>query len=136
MGISTLEANFLKLGFTPGFGLTHTLPRLVGVQKANLLFMTGRRINGETAHEWGLSDILTEDDNIRSEAIALAEEIATSAPLALLSLREQMRPGLSEAIKKHTDIEGLAQFHLQKTEDHKEGIKSVNERRPGNFVGR
>lgn len=131
-----MTANFLKLGFTPGFGLTHTLPRLIGIQKANLLFMTGRRIKGDTAYEWGLADVFSEDDKIREEAINLAEEIATSAPLALLSLREQMRPGLADAIKSTTDIEGKAQFYLQQTEDHKEGIKSVAERRPGNFVGK
>ncbi|MBL4680669.1 MAG: enoyl-CoA hydratase/isomerase family protein [Pseudomonadales bacterium] len=131
-----MTANFLKLGFTPGFGLTHTLPRLIGIQKANLLFMTGRRIKGETAYEWGLGDVFAEDDKLREEAINLATEIATSAPLALLSLREQMRPGLAEAIKSATDIEGKEQFYLQKTEDHKEGIQSVAERRPGNFIGR
>jgi len=46
-----MTANFVKLGFTPGFGLTCTLPRIIGIQKANLLFMTGRRINGEIAAE-------------------------------------------------------------------------------------
>ena len=131
-----MTANFLKLGFTPGFGLTHTLPRLIGTQKASLLFMTGRRVKGEEAFDMGLADAIAADDKIREEAINLASEIATSAPLALLSLREQMRPGLSDAIKQHTDIEGIAQFHLQKTEDHKEGIKAVSERRTGNFVGK
>ena len=48
-------ANFVKLGFHPGFGLTHTLPKIIGQQKANLLFMTGRRIDGETACAWGLA---------------------------------------------------------------------------------
>ena len=38
-------ANFVRLGIHPGFGLTHTLPRLIGVQQASLMFMTGRRIN-------------------------------------------------------------------------------------------
>ena len=37
-------ANFVKLGFHPGFGLTHTLARLIGKQKAHMLFLTGRRI--------------------------------------------------------------------------------------------
>ena len=44
-------ANFVKLGFHPGFALTHTLPKLIGQQKANLMFLTGRRIDGATAYE-------------------------------------------------------------------------------------
>ncbi|MFT4799505.1 MAG: enoyl-CoA hydratase/carnithine racemase [Candidatus Azotimanducaceae bacterium] len=130
-----MTANFVKLGFTPGFGLTHTLPRLIGQQKANLLFMTGRRIDGKTAFEWGMADLFATPETIRDEALALAQEIALNAPLALISLRQQMRPDLADAVKRHTDIEGKEQFWLQKTDDHKEGIKSVGERRAGNFTG-
>ena len=132
---SRMAANFVKLGFTPGFGLTHTLARIIGLQKANLLFLTGRRINGETAFEWGLGDIYTDNDNVREAAIELASEIAENAPLALVSMREQMRPELAEAVQAATDIEGAAQQSLQTTNDHKEGVKAVAERRPGNFTG-
>ncbi|XOV88134.1 MAG: enoyl-CoA hydratase/isomerase family protein [Pseudomonadota bacterium] len=131
-----MTANFVKLGFTPGFGLTHTLPRIIGVQKANLLFFTGRRIDGQTAFEWGLGDVFTDTDNVRQAAITLAAEIAENAPLAVVSVREQMRPGLADAVKATTDIEGREQFWLQQTEDHREGVKAVAERRPGNFKGK
>jgi enoyl-CoA hydratase/carnithine racemase len=130
-----MTANFVKLGFTPGFGLTHTLSRVIGLQKTNLLFYTGRRISGETAMEWGLGDIYTDNDNVRQAAIELAAEIAENAPLAVVSVREQMRPGLADAVKAATDIENFEQFNLQKTSDHKEGVKAVSERRPGNFTG-
>lgn len=129
-------ANFVKLGFHPGFGLTHTLPKLIGQQKANRMFLTGVRINGETAYEWGLADVLTDKENLRAEAIKLAAEIAENAPLAIVSVRATMRSGLPEAVKAQTDIEFREQHRLQQTEDHKEGVKAVSERRPGNFVGR
>ena len=129
-----MTANFVKLGFTPGFGLTHTLERIVGAQKANLMFLTGKRINGETAQEWGLGDIYTDTDNVRSAAIELAQEIAENAPLALLSVREQMRPNIAEAVNDVTTIESREQKWLQQTSDHKEGIKAVAERRAGNFT--
>lgn len=130
-----MTANFVKLGFTPGFGLTHTLPRIIGVQKANLLFMTGRRINGETAFEWGLGDIFVDNELVRDAAIEQAREIAENAPLAVMSVREQLRPGLADKVKEATDIENAEQFRLQQTEDHQEGVKAVAERRPGNFKG-
>ncbi len=130
-----MTANFVKLGFTPGFGLTHTLPRIIGIQKANLLFYTGRRINGETAFEWGLGDILADNDHVRQAAIELAGEIAENAPLAVVSVREQMRPGLADAVKAATDIENSEQFRLQGTSDHREGVRAVAERRKGHFTG-
>lgn len=129
-------ANFVKLGFHPGFGLTYTLPRLIGQQRANLMFYTGRRINGETALEWGLADVLVDDDRLRDSACELAAEIAENAPLAVMSVRATMRQGIAEAVQAATDQEFIEQFRLQKTEDHKEGVRAVAERRPGNFKGR
>ncbi len=129
-------ANFVKLGFHPGFALTYTLPRLIGQQRANLMFYTGRRIDGETAYAWGLADVLTDQESIRDEAIKLAAEIAENAPLAVMSVRATMRDGLAAAVKAQTDHEFIEQHRLQQTEDHKEGVRAVAERRPGNFKGR
>ena len=130
------SANFVKLGFHPGFGLTHTLPQLIGQQKANLMFLTGRRIKGEQAVEWGLADVLTSQDLVREEAINLAREIAENAPLAVLSVRATIRQGFAERIKAQTDHESKEQTWQRETDDFKEGIRAVAERRPGNFQGR
>jgi enoyl-CoA hydratase/carnithine racemase len=129
-------ANFVKIGFHPGFGLTYTLPRLVGVQKANLMFLTGRRITGEEAFAWGLADLLVEPDRLRVAAAELAAEIAENAPLAVNSTRATVRRGLAEAVQAQTDLEFVEQDWLMRTEDHREGIKAVSERRPGRFVGK
>jgi len=129
-------ANFTRLGFHPGFSLTFTLPRLIGQQRANLMFYTGRRVDGETAHAWGLADVLTDQDSLRSEALKLAAEIAENAPLAVTSVRATMRAGIAAAVKSQTDHEFIEQHRLQQTEDHKEGVRAVAERRPGNFKGR
>jgi enoyl-CoA hydratase/carnithine racemase len=128
-------ANFVKLGFHPGFGITYTLPRVVGEQRAALLCMTGRRINGEQALEWGLADVLAPLDRLLDAAVELAAEIAEAAPLAVQSTRATFRAGLAEAVKKQTDHELVEQSWLRKTKDFAEGVRAVNERRTGNFVG-
>lgn len=129
-------ANFVKLGIHPGFGLTHTLPRLIGPQKATLMFLTGRRIGSEEAFAWGLCDQLAKPEDLRAAALALAKEIAEGAPLAILSTRATMRQGLADAVKAQTDHEFTEQSRLFRTEDHREGVKAVAERRPGKFLGR
>ena len=128
-------ANFVKLGFHPGFGLSHTLPRLIGLQRAALLMETGRRIPGEEALAWGLADELAPLDEVRGRAIHLAREIAENAPLAVQSTRATLRAGLAEAVRAMTDHEFVEQSWLRKTADYREGVRAVNERRPGNFVG-
>jgi enoyl-CoA hydratase/carnithine racemase len=130
------SANFVKLGIHPGFGLTHTLPRLVGQQKAALMFYTGRRIGGEEAVAWGLADLIAGADRLRAVAGELAAEIAEGAPLALVSTRATMRRGLAQAVKAQTDHEAKEQAWLFRTEDHRQGVKAVAERRPGRFVGK
>ena len=129
-------ANFVKLGIHPGFGLTYTLPRLIGNQRASLMFYTGRRIAGEEAVEWGLGDVLAHPDRLREVARDLAREISEGAPLAVQSTRATMRRGLADAIRAQTDHEFAEQSWLIRTEDHKEGVRSVTERRPGRFEGR
>lgn len=129
-------ANFVKLGFHPGFGLTHTLPQIIGQQRAHLMFLTGRRIKGEEALEWGLGDVFTRQENVRAEALGLAKEMAENAPLALLSIRATLRQGLAERIRAQTAHENHEQIWQRQTEDFKEGVRAVSERRPGNFVGR
>jgi len=129
-------ANFVKLGIHPGFGLTYTLPRIVGIQRASLMFYTGRRIAGEEAFAWGLGDVLAEPDRLREEAMKLAVEIAECAPLAVQSTRATLRRGLADAVRAQTDHEHAEQSLLFQTEDHREGVQSVSERRPGRFKGR
>jgi enoyl-CoA hydratase/carnithine racemase len=129
-------ANFVKLGFHPGFGLTHTLPRLIGQQRASLMCLTGRRLKGEEALAWGLVDQLVPLEELRAAAMRLAVEIAENAPLAVQSTRATLREGLAAAVRAATDHELAEQTELRKTADFAEGVRAVNERRPGVFSGR
>ena len=130
------SANFTRLGFHPGFSLTFTMPRLVGQQKANLMFYTGRRVGGEEAYAWGMAEMLVPLAEVRKAAIGLAKEIADSAPLAVLSTRETMRRGFADAAEIATERELVEQDWLRKTEDFKEGVKSYAEKRVGNWKAR
>src|ERR1700732_4729325 len=115
--------NFVKIGIRPGFGLTHTLPRLIGPQRAALMLLTGRRVDGETAVAWGLADQLSPLDRLRADAYALAAEVAEGAPLAIISTRATLRDKLADTVEAQTRHELPEQTWLMKTEDHREGVK-------------
>lgn len=131
---SRFTANFVKVGIHPGFALTITLPRLVGVQKAAELFLTGKRLTGEEALAIGLVDRLVPEEELRGAAFAFAQEIAVNAPLAVMSVRETLRQGLYEAAKERMQRERAEQVRLRQTADAEEGIRAVAERRDGRFV--
>ncbi len=130
-----LTANFARLGFHQGFGLSATLPRIAGNQAALELLYTGRRIKGDEGHALGLLDRYTEDEQIRNVAYELAAEIAASAPLAVQSIKETMRGDLPAIIRAVTDREKAEQDRLTQTEDWTEGVKAMSERRVPDFKG-
>lgn len=129
------SANFARLGFHQGFGLSVTLPDVVGRQKALDLLYTGRRVKGEEAMAMGLCDRLVPLERVRDEARAYAAEIAMSAPLAVRSIRQTMRGDLPERIRVATDREKAEQDRLRRTADWKEGVKATAERREPSFSG-
>ena len=127
------SANFARLGFHHGFGLSVTLPRLVGPQRAANLLYTGRRVPGDEALAIGLCDELVPQAELRERAHALAAEIAVSAPLAVESIRQTLRGDLAGQIAAATRRERWEQERLQKTADFKEGVAAMGERRAPNF---
>jgi enoyl-CoA hydratase/carnithine racemase len=129
-------ANFSRLGLHAGFGLTATLPRLIGEQRAAELFCTARRLNGEEAVALGLADVLAGDDEVRARAVAFAEEIALAAPLTVRSIRNSLRRGFAEAVQSAMESELKEQTWQRQTQDFKEGVRAMAERRAPTFVGR
>ena len=129
-------ANFARLGLHQGFGLSVTLPAIVGQQHANLLLYTGRRLKGEEAARIGLADLLAGQDGLRAAAHGLAAEIAASAPLAVRSIRSTQRAGLAERVTEAMAAELAEQDRLRRTADFAEGVRASAERRPPRFEGR
>jgi len=128
-----LTANFAKLGFHQGFGLSVTLPRVVGPQRAQELLYTGRSISGEEAAAIGLCDGVADDP--REAAVELASRIAASAPLSVPSIRATLRRSLVSEVSAALDLEADAQAALLGTDDFAEGIAASIAKRPPNFVG-
>jgi len=129
------SANFTRLGFHPGFGLTVTLPELIGRANASLMFYTSRRVKGDDAHRMGLADVLVPLAQVRTAAQELAREIAGCAPLGVVATRATMRQGFADHIAAATKHELNEQTRLRRTQDFKEGIQASAERRDPQFRG-
>jgi enoyl-CoA hydratase/carnithine racemase len=100
-----------------------------------LLIATGRRIDGAQAVRIGLADVLAAPGEERQAARALAEEIALSAPLAVMSSRQTLRAGLADAVEAIIDREATEQEWQVLTRDFAEGNKAMRERRVPEFTG-
>jgi len=129
------SANFARLGFHHGFGLSVTLPAVVGGQHAADLLYTGRRIAGSEAAQIGLVDRLVALDELDGAAHGFAAEIAGSAPLAVRSIRATLRGDLADRVAAATDHEMAEQERLRRTADFREGTRAMAERRQPKFTG-
>ncbi|WP_350296859.1 enoyl-CoA hydratase/isomerase family protein [Limnohabitans sp. Rim8] len=122
-------ANFNRLGVHPGFGMSVTLPNLVGQQHAARLFYTGQRMDGEAALRIGLLDELVEHGEVVKRALELAADIAASAPLSVESTRETLRLGLADRIMEANQRELQVQSNQWTTADFREGVAAMAGRR-------
>lgn len=132
---SRLQANFARLGFHQGFGLSATLPRLVGDQRTLDLLYSARAVRGAEAVAWGLADRIAPDGAEREVALTWAAELATSAPLAVRSMKETMRAPVAAAVRAALERELTEQARLWPTEDSRIGIAASLAGETPTFVG-
>jgi enoyl-CoA hydratase/carnithine racemase len=130
---SKFSANFAKLGFHQGFGSSVTLPRIVGQQNAAMMLYTAKRVKGEEALTLGLVDYLVPASELLIRANEFASEIASSAPMAVESIRATVRGDLADQIEEIVAWELSEQIRLQSSDDFKEGIAASLERREAKF---
>lgn len=132
---SRFWSNFSRLGFHQGFGLSESLPRIIGAQAAARMLVGSERVDGQRALDLGLADRLVENGSERDGAIEFARELAECAPLAVRSIRETLRGDLAERVVAALDREATEQARLWDTSDSREGIAASLERRPPTFTG-
>lgn len=133
---SSFTANFSRLGFHQGFGLTVTLPRVVGSQRAMEMLYTSQRVTAAEALASGLVDRLAPAGRERAEAVRFAREIAASAPLAVRAMKKTLRSGLAEEVRDILRHELKQQEWLWATEDSRRGIEASLSRADPEFIGR
>ena len=81
----------------------------------------------------GLVDYLVPAENLMDEAMNFASEIASSAPMAVESIRSTLRGDLADQVEEVVEWELAEQIRLQSSEDFKEGIAASLERREAKF---
>jgi len=124
-----------RLGLIADVGGTTRLTKLVGPSRAKDLLMTAREIGAEESLAWGLASRVAPEGEAFTTAMALAEQIAQNAPLAVGLAKLVIDQG--DGVDRHTQmaLERLAQGYLIGTEDIGEAMAAFMEKRPANWKG-
>jgi enoyl-CoA hydratase/carnithine racemase len=129
-------ANFARLGIHSGLGISYVLPRLVGPAHASELLFTGKLIRGSEAVHIGLATHAVEAEEVLATAMGLARAIAGSAPTAVKQMKASIRRGLRWEIREAALEEASLQAASLGTDDAKEGVAAILEKREPEFTGR
>jgi len=133
---ATFGAPETSLAIIPGAGGTQRLPRLIGSARAKELIYTARRIDAETAREFGIVQHVTNEGCADEKALALAQEIARNGPVALRAAKLSIDKGLDCAtLSEGMEIEKECYGKVLETKDRLEGLAAFKEKRKPNFKG-
>lgn len=119
--------NFVRIGIHPGMGSTLLAKEIAGLGQAQELLFTGKYITGEDALRRGLCHGLFEKESMHTEVLKIATDMAGASPLAQRLLKKNLYKvhDLDEALK----IEATAQAHTYETEDFREALQAIQEKR-------
>lgn len=129
-------ANFVRLGLHPGMATTYLLPRLLGVPRAVELILTGRIVTGKEAADLGLANHAVESGKVLEKSREIAAEIAACAPIAVRTAKQSIYQGLSWDPVTAAQLEAHAQSRTVETDDSREGIRALLEKRTPSFQNR
>lgn len=125
-----------RLGLLPGGGGTQRLARLVGATRTLELIITGGRLSGRQAVDWGLALGLGEDENVLEAAKRLAHQIVRQAPLAVQLAKVLVRSAFDTPLASALALEQAVGAMLFSTDDAREGIAAFVDKRVPQFQGR
>lgn len=131
-----LGLNFAKLGIHPGMGSSWTLPRLVGPAHAAELLLSGRIIDGIEAERIGLVNRAVARDTVVTAALALADEIASCAPIAVRGAKRSLARMSDVTLEEQLDFEAEQQAVCYESADFAEGLRAARDKRSPRFEGR
>ncbi len=126
----------VTLGVIPGFGGTQNLPRLIGPSRSKELIFTGRQLTAQQAREWGLVNEVVPADELMTRVMELAQNIARNGTLAISTAKEAVVSGLNVTKENGLRLEGALFGLLFDSEDQKEGMHALLEKRPAAFKGK
>lgn len=126
---------FSKIGLIPDSGGTHTLPRLIGWQKASALMMMGDKVPATEAERMGMLYKVFADEQLTEESHKIAATLAAMPTKGLTYTKQVLNLSVNNTFEDQLQDEDIFQQRAALTNDFKEGVTAFLEKRTPNFKG-
>jgi len=133
---ATLAESFVRIGLISGDGGAWWLQRVAGVSRAYQMTLTGEAITAAQAAAWGLVSSIHPAAELRSAAIDLAQRIAANPPHSVRLNKRLLRDSERSSLAQSLELAAALQSIVQHTDDLREGVAAVVEKRKPDFKGR
>lgn len=130
-----LLGGYLAIGASPDGGVSYFLTRAVGAARVSSALLRNRPLRSAQLEAWGLVEEIVDDGAALPAAQALAAQLTTTPPLALVRLRRLVDEATTHGLGAHLDTERAAVAGLWPTNDFREGVGAFLERRTPTFTG-
>ena len=124
--------SFIRVGVVPDCAAFYTLPRVVGVQRARELMLSGREVSAQEALQLGIASELVAPEQLQARAQAIAQSFVGASPVALSLIKRSLAMAAND-LPALLEQEANAQALAMGTAEHREAVQAFLNKQPAPF---
>lgn len=132
---SRMAERYIAVGILPGAGGAWFLPRIVGTSRALELLWTGRWVHAPEALSLGLVNEVVADADVLPRTLALARTLAEAPPITVRMMKRAVLQAATLDLRSHLDQVSSHMAVVTSTQDHREAVEALFEKRRPHFTG-
>ena len=132
---AVLTASYVKVGLCGDLGISYFLTQLVGTARARELLFLNRKVDAETALQWGLANRIEDPDGLTATTLDVARQLGEAPGVAIRYMKQNLLRAETQTLSEVLESEAFGMARCGRTQDAKEAALAFREKRPPKFTG-
>jgi 2-(1,2-epoxy-1,2-dihydrophenyl)acetyl-CoA isomerase len=132
---AVLTTSYVRVGLCGDLGMSYFLTHLVGPARARELLFMNRKLDAETALQWGLANRVEEAESVSAATLDVARQLAEAPAVAIRYMKQSLLRAETQTLPEVLESEAFGMARCGRTQDAKEAALAFREKRPPKFTG-